>query len=152
MSGKTDLKLSILINRFMQKIMTLDRQEKMCQGVTMSQHYVIDALYRKQTLTMNELSREVGVAVSTLTRSIDVLARNGIVLRRHSEQDRRKVCIELTDKGREQAETLKQCAEYFWGAVLATIPNEKKQEISENLRILLNALEQASDSHCPRKG
>lgn len=135
----------------MQKIMTLDRQEKMCQGVTLSQHHVIDALARKKRLAMNELSQEVGVAVSTLTRIVDVLVRDGIVARRHSEQDRRKVCIELTEKGAELAETLKQCAEYFWGAVLTTIPHEKKQEISENLRILLHALEQANDSHCPRK-
>jgi DNA-binding MarR family transcriptional regulator len=134
----------------MQKIMTLDRQEKLCQGVTLSQHHVIDALHRKQTLTMNELSREVGVAVSTLTRSIDVLVRDGIVARRHSEQDRRKVCIELTEKGREKGEMLRQCAEYFWGAVLAAIPDEKKQEISRDLRILMNALEQADESHCPR--
>ena len=150
MNGKSDLKLSILMNRFMQKIMVLDRQEKMCWGVTLSQHYVIDMLDRKKVLTMNELSRELGLAVSTLTRIIDVLVRDEIVSRSHSAQDRRKVCIELTEKGKELAENLKECAEFFWNAVLKTIPDEKKKEISENLKILLTAVEQAGDTHCPR--
>jgi DNA-binding MarR family transcriptional regulator len=136
----------------MQKIMVLDRQEKMCWGVTLSQHYVIDTLDRKKVLTMNELSRELGLAVSTLTRIIDVLVRDEIVSRNHSTQDRRKVCIELTDKGKELAENLKECAKYFWGAVLKTIPDEKKKEITDNLKVLLTALDQAGDTHCPRFG
>lgn len=152
MNGKSDLKLSILMNRFMQKIMVLDRQEKMCWGVTLSQHYVIDMLDRKKVLTMNELSRELGLAVSTLTRIIDVLVRNEIVSRTHSAQDRRKVCIELTEKGEELAENLKTCAEYFWSAVLKTIPAERKKVIAENLKVLLSALEQVGDTHCPRFG
>jgi DNA-binding MarR family transcriptional regulator len=150
MNGKSDLKLSILMNRFMQKIMMLDRQEKMCQGVTLSQHYVIDTLHRKKVLTMNELSQELGLAVRTLTRIIDVLVRDEIVSRNHSAQDRRKVCIELTEKGKKLAENLKTCAEYFWNAVLKTIPDEKKKAIAEDLKILLSALEQAGDTHCPR--
>jgi len=150
MNDKLNLKLSIVMSRFMQRIMVLDRQEKMCQGVTLSQHYVIDTLYRKKILMMNELSRELGLAVSTLTRIIDVLVRDGIVSRNHSAQDRRKVCIELADKGKVLAENLKACAESFWGTVLETIPDEKKKEIAENLKVLLTALEQVGDTHCPK--
>ena len=60
------------------------------------------------------------------------------------------VAFELLGKGKELAETLKTCAEYFWNAVLKTIPDEKKKAIAEDLKVLLSALEQAGDTHCPR--
>jgi DNA-binding MarR family transcriptional regulator len=152
MDTKTDRKLSIVMNRFMRQVMAMERQEKLCWGVTLSQHYVIDALYRKQILTMNELSEEIGLAVSTLTRVVDVLVRDDFILRRHSEEDRRKVCIELTDKGRELAENLHVCAERFWGAVLEALPAEQKKAIADNLRVLVKAMNTVGDTHCPKAG
>ncbi len=149
MNDRLNQKLSLVMSRFIRRITVLDRQEKMCWGVTLSQHYVIDALHRKKILTMNELSRELGLAVSTLTRIVDVLVRDRIVSRNHSVQDRRKVCIALTDKGKELAEKLKAHTEQFWLEILETIPNDKKQEIAENLKILLTALEKAGETCCP---
>lgn len=131
------------MGRFIRKILILDRHEKSCHGVTLSQHYAIDALYRKNVLTMNELSRELGLAISTLTRIVDVLTRNGLVSRNQSKQDRRKVCIELTEKGKTLAEELNSYAELFWQDILETIPAEKTPELIEDLKILLKALDGA---------
>jgi DNA-binding MarR family transcriptional regulator len=150
MTDKRNLRFSLLMGRFIRKIMILDRNEKNCHGVTLSQHYAIDALYRKKILTMNELSRELGLAVSTLTRIVDVLVRDGFVSRSHSMQDRRKVCIELTARGITLAESLNSCTEMFWHNILETIPEDKKPAIVEDLKILLNALDGAErpcDSH-----
>jgi DNA-binding MarR family transcriptional regulator len=138
------------MNRFMRQVMMMERQEKLCWGVTLSQHYVIDALYRKHVLTMNSLSEEVGLAVSTLTRVVDVLVRDDVIARKHSEEDRRKVCIELTGKGKKLAENLRDCAERFWGAVLEELPDAQKKAIAENLRMLLTAMDKIGDAHCPK--
>ena len=143
MSDKANLKFSILMGRFIRKIILLDRNEKSCHGVTLSQHYAIDALYRKKVLTMNELSREMGLAISTLTRIVDVLVRDGFVSRSHSKQDRRKVCIELTEQGKTLAESLNSHTELFWRRILETIPAEKKPHIIDDLKILLKALDRA---------
>lgn len=150
MNTTTDRKLSIVMNRFIRQVMAMERQEKLCWGVTLSQHYVIDALHRKQMLTMNELSEEVGLAVSTLTRVVDVLVRDNFIARHHSEEDRRKVCIELTDKGKELAENLRACAERFWGAVLEALPAEQKKAVADNLRVLVKAMDAVGDTHCPK--
>lgn len=150
MNTRSDRKLSVVMNRFMRQVMMMERQEKLCWGVTLSQHYVIDALYRRQVLTMNALSKEVGLAVSTLTRVVDVLVRDDVIARKHSEEDRRKVYIELTNKGRELAENLRACAERFWGAVLEELPNTQKKAIAENLRMLLTAMDKVDDTHCPK--
>ena len=151
MTQKSDLQLSIVMSRFIQKIITLDRNEKACHGVTLSQHYMIDALYRKNILTMNELSKELNLAMSTSTRITDILVRDGIVSRQPSEIDRRKVCVTLTEKGREIAEKLNACTQQFWANILNVIPEEKKKQISANMKMLLKALDAAQGSCCDLK-
>ena len=151
MTKKSDLQLAIVMSRFIQRIITLDRNEKACHGVTLSQHYMIDALYRKNILTMNELSKELNLAMSTSTRIVDILVRDGIVSRHPSESDRRKVCIRLTEKGREIAEKLNACTQQFWANILNAIPDEKKNQVSANMKMLLSALDAAQGSCCDVK-
>jgi len=126
-----------------QKIIALDRAEKVCYGVTISQAYTIGAIHKNEIISMKELSQQLGLAISTLTRIVDVLVRDDIVCRNQSQLDRRKVNICLTEKGKELAEKLKECGEKFWSKILEAISDEKKQEITDNLSLLLKAIEGA---------
>ncbi len=61
---------------------------------------VSSALYRKNNLTMGELSRSLSVPLSTATRMVDWLVDNGYAIRLPDPEDRRIVRITLTDAGR----------------------------------------------------
>lgn len=148
MKQTSHLNFSITMNRLFHKIMVMDRAEKFCYGVTIPQAFTIDILSRRDSVTMNELSLELGVAISTLTRIIDVLARDEIVCRKSCEGDRRKVLICLTEKGRDLAGKLQKCTLQFWAKIFESIPNNKREDISSNLRMLLKALESADKSIC----
>jgi len=150
MNNHLEHDLARVMSRLFQKIIILDRNEKTCCGVTLSQHHVIEILSRQKTLTMNELSTELGLAMSTLTRIIDVLVRNGTVLRYPDQQDRRKVCVELSVAGKELAVKLNEVTHQFWAKVLALIPVEKKQAVVENLNDLLNVLEKVRETCCQK--
>lgn len=143
MNEQTNIRLSILFGRLIHKIIVLDRNEKTCQGVTLSQHYAISILYRKKELTMNALSQELGLAMSTLTRIVDVLVRDEIIQRNPSLTDRRKVLVSLTEKGNKIAKKLESCTHKFWLNIVESIPEEKKPELKENLKMILKALENA---------
>jgi DNA-binding MarR family transcriptional regulator len=148
MSLKNQQQFSIIMTRFVQKIMALDRAEKVCHGVTLSQAYTIGTIYDKKMLTMNELSQELGLAISTLTRIIDVLVRDEIVCRYHCEEDRRKVNICLTDKGKELAKKLWNCSLKYWSNIYNLIPNDMKHEMTNHLKILLKALQETEETCC----
>ena len=92
----------------------------------------------------------MGLAVSTLTRIIDVLVRKEVITRRSSAQDRRKVCVELTEKGKDLAEKLNRCGEQFWQKIFSEIPEKKKAEIAENLKLLVSSLEKAEQTCCQK--
>ena len=62
---------------------------------------VSSVIYRKNNLTMGELSDALSVPLSTATRIVDWLVDNKYVQRSHDDEDRRVVRIALTDVGRE---------------------------------------------------
>ena len=99
-------------------------------------------------LTMNQLSREQGVTLSTMTRVVDVLVRDGVLDRVGSPEDRRKVCIQLTGKGEELARTLKNCTEEYTGKILEQIPGEKHGQVIESMELLLKAIESSNPKCC----
>lgn len=147
MKNKTDAKLAIVISQHFRKLLQIDRKETACHGVTLSQHYVIDALERKNELTMNELSAEVGLAMSTLTRIVDGLVRKGYISRYPSEHDRRKVCVTLTNEGTSLSKNLRDCSEAFWAKILESVPAEKKREMIDSFKIINDALD-STDNAC----
>jgi DNA-binding MarR family transcriptional regulator len=97
---------------------------------------------------MNELSRELGTAVSTVTRVVDLLVRDGVVDRKENPGDRRKVCIELTGKGKELEQKLKKCSEDYSGEILSAIPQEKRGAVLESLELLNQAVDQVKKKCC----
>ena len=151
MSEKLNSQFIEIMSRFVQKIMAMDRAEKYCYGVTLSQAYVIDTVQRKEMVSMNELSQELGLAISTLTRIVDVLVRDDIVCRNPSQHDRRKVCICLTEKGKELARKLQNCSEQFWSKIYNAIPEIKQMQVTENLNKLLQAIGDADKTCCAKK-
>jgi DNA-binding MarR family transcriptional regulator len=50
-------------------------------------------------LGLRELARAAGVSAPTATRMVDGLEGRGLVTRDRSEEDRRAVCLALTDEG-----------------------------------------------------
>jgi DNA-binding MarR family transcriptional regulator len=151
MKQKKDHRFSQLIGRLIRQLNLLNRDQKICYGVTLSQCYVLETLEQRGKLTMNELSLEQGVTVSTMTRIVDVLVRDSIVLRDVSPGDRRKVYIELTGKGKELAGKLKVCTEDFAWELLKTVPEEKREQMVESMELLSKAIEHINHKCCSLK-
>ncbi len=140
--GKSPGEFSLLVSRLVRKLSLLERDEKVCFGVTISQCYAVETLSQNGKLSMKELSREMGVAVSTMTRILDVMVRDGFAKRENDPKDRRLVCVELTTKGRNLAAKLKRCGEDYLGTIFDKIPTSRRERVTKSLKFLLNAVEQ----------
>jgi DNA-binding MarR family transcriptional regulator len=69
-------------------------------GLTGNQLFVLTLIGRHGRLTVSELAGDWGVSPSAITGVTDRLARQGLVVRRRDEGDRRLVYLELTEEGR----------------------------------------------------
>ena len=68
-----------------------------------AQGRILYVLWQKDDIPISELSRETGLAMTTLTSMLDRMEATGLVRRDRGDTDRRKILISLTDN----AKTLK---------------------------------------------
>lgn len=68
-----------------------------------SQGRILYVLWQQDGIPISELSRETGLAMTTLTSMLDRMEASGLVRRDRGDADRRKILIYLT----ESAKTLK---------------------------------------------
>jgi DNA-binding MarR family transcriptional regulator len=73
-------------------------------GLTSPQLAILRELANGEELTARELSRMVSTGQATLTGILDRLEKRGLILRRRSDVDRRRVLIRITDTCRDLLE------------------------------------------------
>ena len=61
---------------------------------------ILFVLWQKDGVPMSELSRQTGLATTSLTSMVDRMEASGLVRRERTVADRRKVLIYLTDEAR----------------------------------------------------
>ena len=63
------------------RVNALQRGEKRCFGVTMSQCVTLELLLQQGPITGRDMARNLGLDTSTVTRVVDVLVRDGLARR-----------------------------------------------------------------------
>lgn len=70
-------------------------------GLTASQVLLLQAIQDKGVVTSGQLAKEISLSQATVTTILDRLESRDLVWRERSTQDKRKVFVHLTDKGRQ---------------------------------------------------
>jgi MarR family transcriptional regulator for hemolysin len=100
--------------------------------------FILTNLKGDEWRTQHELARALRIEGPTLTRHLDGLEEEGLVVRRRDPHDRRAVSVELTEAGRAKHAEMLRAVQAFNRRLLAGLNEE---EIDE-LRTLLGRLEQ----------
>src|SRR5512138_1137728 len=95
-------------------------------GVTASQGYIILALPEADSITMNDLSRKMKLANSTVTRMVDQLVQKKMITRGADPDDRRVVRIRLTKQGQGVQVNLKKAMQDLFAQILKDIPASER--------------------------
>jgi DNA-binding MarR family transcriptional regulator len=106
-------------------------------GVTPGMWYFLRALWEEDGLTQRELSQRVGTMEPTTLTAIATMEKAGFVTRRRNLDDRRRINIRLTDKGRRLRQQLLPLAiEVLDTATKGLSPRER-----DALLIMLKAIQ-----------
>ena len=107
-------------------------------GGSMPTWFILTNLKGEEWRTQHELARALHIEGPTLTRHIDGLEEEGLVVRRRDTNDRRAVSVELTDAGRAKHTEMLRAVQAFNQRLLAGFSAEELDE----LQALLGKLEQ----------
>ena len=85
---------------------------------------------------LSELADKHNVALPTMSKTISTLSNHGFVRRSQSEEDRRRVVIELTDAGRALLAQITEKAVAHLATVLGELSSEERRKLVEGLSVL----------------
>ena len=107
-------------------------------GGSMPMWFILTNLKGDEWRTQHELARALRIEGPTLTRHLDGLEEDGLVVRRRDPKDRRAVSVELTDAGRAKHAEMLRAVQSFNRRLLSGLDAEELDQ----LRTLLAKLEQ----------
>ncbi|MFE0344529.1 MarR family winged helix-turn-helix transcriptional regulator [Priestia megaterium] len=96
--GEEIQKISISLNK---KVMTNVKSLLQHYGITPFQYHILLIVERSHTIPVTKVADEMKASPSVITASITRLYELNLVERYHSKDDRRRVMIELTNKGKQ---------------------------------------------------
>ena len=119
--------------------------EIFCEDVSFTQFIIIDAIAASQMLDMTRLSKILSVDKSTATRLVEPLITHSLVVKEKSLQDSRMVILKLTKEGRIVHTKIQQRITSFIRAILAEIPEHKREACLEGVNAFLNAMQHVAE-------
>lgn len=69
-------------------------------GILIGQYHFLRVLWEKDEITQRELAATVGMKESTTFTALAGMEKQGLLTRKRDSDDRRKMTVKLTDKGR----------------------------------------------------
>jgi len=111
-------------------------------ALTPSQFHLLTALEGGDALTVGELAAAAGVSSPTATRMLDGLEREGIVRRKPSTEDRRRIAVEMTAAGKKAIAATHKRVDAARDLVYEELSPAERAQAARLLSRLADAIEQ----------
>lgn len=132
-----------LLQKAVRTFQVLEKQQIKTHGFTNSQCYILLEINKHQSLSVNEISEKMHLEISTVTRIMNNLVRDQLIVRNRSVSDKRVVEAILTDKGQEVAQQLQSSIEEYYRDIISNLPRGHVREVMKAVELLVSALEKA---------
>jgi DNA-binding MarR family transcriptional regulator len=143
-----------LLSQVARDVTRRQSSEVCCGDVTLEQFQTLRAVSAGEPtapttpMSLGALSAALRVDLSTMSRNVTVLERDGYLARARSADDGRVVHVKLTVKGRRALETLRCDERDVLGDVYDGLPAAARSTVTDALQALATALEAPSDGAC----
>lgn len=117
-----------------------------CCSVNKTQCFLIVEIGRKPGISVKELAEILRIDKSGVSRFVEDLVQKEYVERKPSAEDRRFVTLYLLPKGQERFEKIEHDMYYKFKKVLEKIPENKREQVVESLRLYNEACLAAEDN------
>lgn len=140
MDKKDSNYLRELLRILVRNLGVLEKSDAGCCGVTISQCHAIVEIGRAGEISLNELAELLTLDKSTMSRTINKLVEDNIVIREAHAMDRRYITIKLTDQGINIFKTIEGNMAKYYNSVFMSIPEGKREQTLDSLKLLVEAV------------
>lgn len=129
-----------LIRILVRNLGILEKSDASCCGVTVAQCHTIVEIGRKEKISLIDLADLLGLDKSTISRTINNLVEEDLVLRDLDAENRRYVSIQLTENGMNVFRNIKESMDGYYKSIFGSIPEDKRSQVLESLQLLADAV------------
>ena len=113
-----------------------------CCGITIAQcHLLLEVEERGQT-SVTELAAALELDKSTLSRTVDIACKAGLLSRETEPTNRRQQVVSLTRAGRQKADRINELCDGSYTRLFDFIARDKRSLVAEAVTILADAMRQ----------
>ena len=116
-----------------------------CGDTSSTQCFILGEVYRAGPVTQADLGRRLALDKSWVSRAVEALAQEGLLVKGPAPEDRRTVVISLSRAGKKRAEELDESLNEQAGQIIGRVPQKQRPGIYESLRLLSDALRAETD-------
>jgi len=129
-----------LIRILVRNLGILEKSDAACCGISIAQCHAIVEIGRSGEISLNKLAEILILDKSTMSRTINNLVENGLVVRELHPEDRRFVSIRLSEKGLQVYKDTEGSMAGYYEKIFDSIPEEKRGQVLESLKLINNAV------------
>ena len=134
--GPLGFYLPYLLNRAGSRIATAFGEEMRPLGASLQIWRVLAALREQDVRRMGDLSHTTSIEVSTLTRLVDNMEKQGLLARRRDASDTRAVLVQVTAAGKQLTRRILPIAERYEKVALKGFGAAEAETLKAALRRL----------------
>ena len=135
--------LDLLFHSVLSRFYTIRAKQPAARGVTLAQMRVLWTLEREGSAQLGEIARMLCVSNSTATELSDRLVRGGYAKRQPEPDDRRRVALRLTPKGRALLAQFHRLRTERWEYVLRKLSPGEVDRLAGSLAVVDRLLEKS---------
>jgi DNA-binding MarR family transcriptional regulator len=121
----------------------VQRDDVCCGDLTLQQFDTLKRIPTTEKKTLGSIAADLGIDLSTASRNLTRLEKQGYVSKVRDESDARTVILRLTKKGARALSTLSCDERDTFGAVFDRIPAAKRAAVIAGLSVLSDVLNDA---------
>lgn len=122
-----------------------------CGDTSSTQCFILGEVYRSGPVTQADLGRRLALDKGWVSRAVEALVQQGLLVKDAAPVDRRTVVISLSEAGREKAEELDGSLNEQAEQIINHISPKLRPGIHESLRLLRDALRAETDAEASIK-
>jgi DNA-binding MarR family transcriptional regulator len=142
-------RLAELLSHVARAITLRQTSDVCCGDLTLEQFQTLRALSAVEQLSIGALSTRLRVDLSTMSRNVTVLQRNGYLLRARDTDDARVVHVRLTTKGKRALDTLCCDERDVLKDVYQRLPPAERPKVLKALELLRTCLDESESVGAP---
>ncbi|HVG34314.1 MAG TPA: MarR family transcriptional regulator [Pyrinomonadaceae bacterium] len=117
-----------------------------CGDTGSTQCFILGEIYRSGSITLAELGRRLALDKGWVSRAVESLVQDGLLVKESHSEDRRAVVISLSKVGQKRYKELDDSLNAQVEQVMSHIPEKQRPGIYEALRLLRDALRTQADN------